>query len=95
MKTWLCHIVKLPEVGSEGYSSFMYSCVAHGDTDEEILKSYIKNIKQVYDVDFENNIKKGTDGSAYIDYYQIVKFPLLTEQIGIIRITDEYNLFFV
>ena len=91
-QTWLCHIVKLPETGSEGYSSFMYSCIAHGNTDKEILDSYVKNVKAIYDVDLENNIKKGTDGSIYIDWFQIVKFPVLTEQLGIIKITDDYNL---
>lgn len=92
--TWLCHIVKLPETGSEGYTSFMYSSIAHGDTDKEILQSYLKNVKAIYDVDLVQDVRTGTDNSVFISWYQLVKFPVLTEQLGAILITDEHNLVF-
>ena len=51
MNRWLVYLISQCEVGTEGKSSWLYHCIAHGNTDKEIYNDWIKNVKKIYDVD--------------------------------------------
>lgn len=85
-KSWLVYLVGSCEMGSEGNSSILYPCVCYGDTDEEILQSYLKNIKNLYQNDFmEKNISYNKFGDVF-SYYPMHKVYLPRSVYG--RVQD-------
>ena len=95
-KTWLVYLVSSCEMGSEGWSGWMYHCVAFGDTDEEIYNSWLDNVKKIYNVDLSKDLKHNIGSSTYIEngvektydydywscYYPIYKNELKTSVYG-------------
>ena len=73
-KVWLVYLLSTCEMGSEGWSGWMYYSVAFGDTDEEIYSSWIENVKMIYGVDLSKDLKchKG----VWYCYYQLCKHEL-------------------
>lgn len=80
-KTWLVYITIQPGMGSEGWSSWAYHCVAFGDTDEEIYRNWAENVKKIYNVDLSNDLIY-SNGQWRCYYYDIHKNELLTSVYG-------------
>lgn len=79
-KTWLVYLLSSCELGSEGWSGWLYYSVARGNTDEEIYHDWIKNVKAIYDVDLSKDLKC-YDG-FWSCYYPLVKNELPTSIYG-------------
>ena len=56
-KTWLVYLLTTCEMGSEGWSGWMYHCVAFGDTDEEIYNNWIENVKKIHGKDLSKHLR--------------------------------------
>jgi hypothetical protein len=80
-KTWLVYLLSCCEMGTEGYSGWMYHSVAFGDTDEEIYNNWIENVKKIYDVDLSKDLKC-VDGHWHCHYYPLHKNELKTSVYG-------------
>lgn len=82
-KSFLVYLVSDCEMGSEGWSGWMYYAVCHGDTEEELYADWVEQCKNIYGVDLSEDIKHNSgfnkDGSQY-DYwschYRLVKSEL-------------------
>ena len=56
VKKYLCYILTSCEMGSEGWSGWMYYCVAQGNTPEEVVHNWIDNVKLLYGIDLSNDL---------------------------------------
>lgn len=74
-KSWLVYLILPCEMGTEGWSSWTYYSVAFGNTDEEIYKSWVENVKKLYDVDLSNDLKC-KNNKWYCHYYELCKNEL-------------------
>lgn len=79
-KSWLVYLVASCEMGSEGWSGWMYHSVAFGNTDEEIYNNWVENVKKIYDVDLSKDLRC-TDG-FWSCYYPLHKNELKTSVYG-------------
>ena len=80
-KTWLVYVLYPCEMGSEGWSGWMYHSVAFGDTDEEICNNWVENVKKIYDVDLSKDLKCNDKG-FWSCYYPLYKCEIPTEVYG-------------
>ena len=79
------------EMGSEGFSSYYYFCVAQGNTEEEIIMNWAENVEKLYGVKI--NPKKWHNGKWY-DYYPILMEKLpesMYGRAGHIEIVNHYE----
>jgi len=65
---YLVYILGTPEMGTEGWTQYFYYALTQGNTIEEVMADYKKNVKLLYDVDV--NPKLHTNGKWY-SYYEI------------------------
>jgi hypothetical protein len=79
-KSWLVYLLEPCEMGSDGWSGWMYYCIAFGDTDEEIYNNWIDNVNKIYGVDLSKDLKC-KDG-YWSCYYSIHKCELPTSVYG-------------
>lgn len=79
-KTWLVYLVSTCEMGSEGWSGWMYHSVAFGNTDEEIYNNWIENVKKIYDVDLSKDLR--CHNGKWFCYYELAKNELPTSVYG-------------
>jgi hypothetical protein len=49
-KSFLVYLVSDCEMGSEGWSGWMYYAVCHGDTEEELYADWVEQCKKTYTV---------------------------------------------
>lgn len=82
-KSFLVYLVSDCEMGSEGWSGWMYYAICHGDTEEDLYADWIEQCKNIYGVDLSKDIKHHTglneDGTEYdywTCYYQLAKNEL-------------------
>ena len=80
-KTWLVYLLSSCEMGTEGWSGWMYHSVAFGNTDEEIYNNWIENVKKIYDVDLSEDLKQWDNGS-WSCYYPLCKCEIPTSVYG-------------
>lgn len=91
-KRWLVYLIGSCEMGSEGWSGWLYHCIAHGDTDEEIYLDWIRNVKKIYGNDLSTELRC-YDG-RWSCYYPLAKVELPTTvygQAGEIKLEACYN----
>ena len=79
-KCWLVYLLESCEMGSEGWSGWMYYSVAFGDTDEDIYNNWIDNVNKIYGVDLSKDLKC-KDG-YWSCYYPLCKCELPTSVYG-------------
>lgn len=53
---YLCYLLGDCEQGSDGWRTYMYYCVAEGNTPEEICKNWLENVKTLYNVDLSKDV---------------------------------------
>ena len=80
-KPWLVYITIQNEMGSEGWSSWAYHCIAFGDTEEEIYNNWVENVKKIYDVDLSEDLCC-VNGNWHCYYHNIYKAELPTSVYG-------------
>ena len=73
-KCWLVYLLSSCEMGSEGYSGWLYYSVAYGNTDEEIYHDQLKNVKAIYGVDLSKDLKECN--GFWSCYYPLAKNEL-------------------
>ena len=79
-KKWLVYLLESCEQGAEGWSGWMYYCIAFGNTDEEIYNNWLKNVKKVYEVDLSKNLRY--DNGNWTCYYDLYKVELKNSIYG-------------
>lgn len=80
-KKWLVYLLFPCEMGSEGWSGWMYYSVAFGNTDEEIYNNWVENVKKIYNVDLSEDLKY-SNGYWHCHYYPLCKNELPTSIYG-------------
>ena len=80
-KTWLVYLLSSCEMGSEGWSGWMYHSVAFGNTDEEIYNNWIENVKKIYDVDLSKDLRCNEKG-FWSCHYPLCKCEIPTSVYG-------------
>lgn len=53
---YLVYLLDECQMGSEGWSGWMYYAVCHGDTDEELYKDWVKQVNHLYGVDLSEDL---------------------------------------
>lgn len=81
-KIWLVYLLDKCDIGSEGWSGWSYYCIAEGNTDEEIYKDWLKNVKAIYGVDLSKHLRQQEDG-RWTCYYDLAKNELPTSVYGV------------
>lgn len=88
-KKYLVYLLTPCEMGSEGWSGWMYYAVAHGNTDKDIYEDWIEQCKHIYGVDLSEDLRciNATDeyGNAteqWMCYYPLCKVELQTSVYG-------------
>ena len=94
-KTYLVYQVGTCEMGSEGWSSRYFPCVAQGNTKEEVVNNWVENVKTLYGQTI--NPKYDSKSDSYYDYYGIglslIHSPLQAFVYAIwLSCTDNYSL---
>ena len=79
-KTWLVYLLSDCEMGSEGWSGWMYYCVAFWNTDEEIYNNWVENVKKIYGNDLSSDLK--CNNGHWSCYYELCKNELPTQVYG-------------
>lgn len=77
---YLVYLITSCEMGSEGWSGWMYYSVAYGFTEEEIYNDWVKNVKLIYGVDLSGDLK--CNNGVWSCYYPLAKNILPTEVYG-------------
>jgi len=77
-KKYLVYEIGTPEMGSEGGASYYYYAVCEGSTEEEIMKDYSIQVKNIYNV----NINPVKNEDYWSDYYKIVYNELPNSIMG-------------
>ena len=85
-KTWLVYLISPCEMGSEGWSGWMYYAVAEGNTDEEIYNSWLENVKKIYNVDLSKDLNCH-------DGYRSCYYPLARNELPTSVYGKSYPLF--
>lgn len=79
-KIWLVYLLMPCEMGSEGWSGWTYYSIAEGNTDEEIYKDWLKNVKAIYGVDLSKDLN--CHDGQWSCYYKLAKNELPTSIYG-------------
>lgn len=80
-KSYLVYLLSECELGTEGWSGWMYYAVAHGFTDEEIYNDWVEQCKTIYGVDLSKDLKC-RNGKWYCYYYELAKNELPSSVYG-------------
>lgn len=80
---YLCYLIVPCETGSEGWSGWMYYCVAEGDTPEQIVRNWIENVNLIYGIDLSKDLYiDNKTGHISVHYYPFYMNELKTSVYG-------------
>lgn len=90
-KTYLVYQVGSCEMGSEGWSSRYFPCVAQGNTKKEVINNWVENVKTLYGITIEPVYYESTD--TYADYYPIYMNELVQSVYGDVQPYEIINCY--